>query len=87
MGKSPWTESQYHNLCHNLIKAVHEVHKHKIAHRDVRPHNFVFCPQKRSFVLAGFQHSVQVENDSKIGYNLCGVPYYLPPKLIDIGKR
>ncbi len=87
MGKNPWTESQYNNLCYNLIRDVYELHKQKIAHRDIRPHNFVFSSSKRSFLLGGYQHAVCIENDSKIGYNLCGVPYYLPPNLIDIGKR
>lgn len=87
MGKNPWTESQYRHLCHNLIRVVHEFHKQRIAHRDIRPHNFVFSPNKRSFVLGGLQQAVPVETDSKIGYNLCGVPYYLTPKLMDIGKR
>jgi hypothetical protein len=28
-----------------------------------------------------------VEDDNRIGYNLCGVPYYLPPYLIEVGKK
>ena len=87
MGKCPWTESQYAALCHILIKNVLELHKQKIAHRDIRPYNFVYSSGKRGFLLGGLQHSVVIESDSKVGYNLCGVPYYLPPKLIDIGKR
>ena len=81
MGKNAWTETQYSNLCYNLIRSVMELHKHKIAHRDIRPHNFVYSPSKKTFVLSGFQNAVEVENDPKIGYNLCGVPYYLPQKL------
>ena len=87
MGKNPWTESQYNHLCYNLIRCVHELHKNKIAHRDLRPHNFVYSPSKRNFVIAGYRNAVKIENDPKVGYNLCGVPYYLPPKLIEIGKR
>ena len=82
MGKNPWTQAQYTNLCYNLIRSVIQLHKQKIAHRDIRPHNFVYSSNKKTFVMSGFQNAVEVETDPKIGYNLCGVPYYLPPKLI-----
>ena len=87
MGKNPWTEAQYTNLCYNLIRSVLDLHKQKKAHRDIRPYNFVYSPSKKSFVLSGFTNVTEVENEPKIGYNLCGVPYYLPAKLIEIGKR
>lgn len=87
MTKNPWTESQYPHLCYNLLRVVIELHRLKIAHRDIRPHNFVYCSHKRNFVLGGLQHAVTLDKDPKIGYNLCGVAYFLPPKLIEIGKR
>jgi serine/threonine protein kinase len=60
MGKNPWTEAQYSALCYILIRNVFELHKQKIAHRDIRPHNFVFNINKKGFVLGGLQHSVLI---------------------------
>lgn len=60
MGKNPWTEAQYSALCYILIRNVFELHKQKIAHRDIRPHNFVYNINKKGFVLGGMQHSVLI---------------------------
>lgn len=78
---------QFENLCFQLIKGVMELHNNKIAHRDIRPSNIYFCPSKHGFVLGGLQNSIKFEDDTRIGYNLCGVPYYLPNYLTEIGKR
>lgn len=65
-----------------------ELHTSRISHRDIRPNNIYYCPNKHGFVLGGLTQAVQVETDERaIGYNLCGVPYYLPSYLIEVGKR
>ena len=46
-----------------------------------------YCQNKHGYVIGGFENSIKVEDDARIGYNLSGVPYYLPPYLIEIGKR
>ena len=83
----PWNESQFQSLYYQLVKGVAELHSKGLAHRDIRPHNFVYCPLKHSFVLGGFEHATATGADSKAGLNLCGVPYYLPPYLAEIGRN
>jgi serine/threonine protein kinase len=85
--KMPWSESQFENLCFQLIRGVMELHNNKIAHRDIRPSNIFYCANKHGYVLGGLQNSIKMEDDARVGYNLCGVPYYLPTYLIEIGKR
>ena len=85
--KMPWTESQFESLCYQLVRGVAELHSRGIAHRDIRPHNFVYCPMKHSFVLGGFENATPADTDFKTGLNLCGVPYYLPPYLAEVGRR
>jgi serine/threonine protein kinase len=60
MGKCPWSEPQYASLCYIIVKNVLELHRQKIAHRDIRPYNFVYSMTKRGFLLGGLQHSVVI---------------------------
>ena len=81
--KMSWTEGQFESLCYQLVRGVMELHSSRIAHRDIRPNNIYYCSSKHGFVLGGLAQAVQVEGDEKaIGYNLCGVPYYLPNYLV-----
>ena len=86
-----WTENQFEIICSQLIKGLMELHKNGIAHRDIRPHNICYSNSKKSFILGGLHNSITVSknrnNNSQIGYNLSGVPYYLPKGLMQIGRR
>ena len=62
-----------------MIRGLKELHNKKIAHRDIRPQNIYYVGGKHGYVIGGLENSIIVENNSnKIGYNLNGVPYYLP---------
>lgn len=60
-------------------------------HRDIRPQNIFYSESKKSFVLGGLHNAVVVNAKNKqspnVGYNLAGVPYYLPRFLVEIGRK
>lgn len=62
-----------------------------IAHRDIRPSNIFYSESKKGFVIGGLGNSILIgeknKPSGKIGYNLSGVPYYLPRYLLTIGKK
>lgn len=74
-----------------MIKGLLELHKLNIAHRDIRPHNILYSHAKKSFLLGGMHNAIYVGQNDKanpnVGYNLAGVPYYLPPYLLSIAKK
>jgi len=78
--KLNWTESQFEILCYQLIKNLYDMHCLKIAHRDIRPSNIFYCPYKHSYVIGEMNNAVTLldKDERTTGYNLCGVPYYLP---------
>ena len=66
------------------------MHKKGIAHRDIRPHNIFYSPIKKTFVIAGMQNAIVVDKNKinpQVGFNLSGVPYYMPRYLLKIGKK
>jgi hypothetical protein len=46
---------------------------------------------KKGFVLGGLGNAILVNQknrgNTQVGYNLAGVPYYLPKYLVEIGKK
>lgn len=84
-----WSAGQYESLCFQLIRGLLNLHQSRIAHRDIRPHNVYYCSSKHGYVLGGLERAIEVDKDrtDKVGYNLCGVPYFLPSYLVDVGKR
>jgi len=65
-----------------------DLHCNKICHRDIRPHNILFAPDKRGFVIGGFGNAINLKHPSRNqGINLAGVPYYLPSYLYDVGQK
>lgn len=88
MSQNPWTEKQFESLCYQLIKGLSDLHKNKICHRDIRPYNIYFCSQKKSYVIGNFANSINMAKVNKsTGINLCGVPYYMPKYLYEVGKK
>ena len=67
------------------------MHKQGIAHRDIRPTNIFYSEPKKGYVIGGLNNAIQVNSKNKVssnvGYNLAGVPYYLPRYLLQIGKK
>lgn len=67
------------------------MHKQGIAHRDIRPGNIFYSEPKKGYLIGGLGNAVQVNSKNKansnVGYNLAGVPYYLPRYLLQIGKK
>jgi hypothetical protein len=85
-----WTENSFEALCYQLIKGLQQLHNNGIAHRDIRPHNIFYCNAKKGFVIGGLHNAISLDKKQmapKVGYNLSGVPYYMPRYLVTIGKR
>jgi serine/threonine protein kinase len=88
MTQISWTEKQFEALAYQLVKGVNELHRQKIAHRDIRPHNVVYSGIKKGYVLTGLHNSIDLSKGSKnLGFNLSGVPYYMPRFLAEVGKK
>lgn len=88
MSQNPWTEKQFEALCFQLIKGVSELHKNKICHRDIRPHNIFYSQDKKGFVIGGFANAINTAKLAKnVGINLAGVPYYMPSYLYEVSKK
>lgn len=64
------------------------MHNNRICHRDIRPHNILYSPDKRGFVIGGFGNAICLKSQSRnLGINLAGVPYYMPAYLYEVGKK
>lgn len=88
MTQAAWTEKQFEALCFQLIKGVSDLHRNRICHRDIRPHNIYYSVDKKGFVLGGFGNGINTSRLAKnVGINLAGVPYYMPNYLYEVGKK
>lgn len=75
-------------MAFQLIKGVADMHRQKLYHRDIRPHNVYYSPEKKGYVLGGFGNAVSLNKvNPNIGLNLAGVPYYMPKYLTQVGKK
>lgn len=64
------------------------MHRSKLYHRDIRPHNIFYSSDKKGYVLGGFGNALNLAGANfGIGMNLSGVPYYLPPYLKEVGTK
>lgn len=61
-GKYPdFSNAAHRDLC---IKALEKLHSRGIAHRDVRPPNFLICPDETKAYVLDFGFSKKVKEDS-----------------------
>ena len=77
-------------MCTQLIKGLFDLHRKGIAHRDIRPSNIWYSEKKKCFVLGGLGNAINLDKvkiTPQVGYNLSGVPYYMPKYLLKIGKK
>jgi serine/threonine protein kinase len=75
-------------LCYQLIKGLSDIHKNRVCHRDIRPHNIYYSLDKKGYVIASFSNAISAAKIVKnSGVNLAGVPYYLPSYLYQVGKK
>lgn len=66
------------------------MHRKGIAHRDIRPANIWYSDKKKGFILGGLGNAIMLDKikiTPQVGYNLAGVPYYMPKYLLRIGKK
>lgn len=62
------------------------MHKTRLFHRDIRPYNIYYSPDKKGYVLGGFGNAINLTGvPNGIGTNLAAVPYYLPFYLKHVG--
>lgn len=84
----PWTEHEFEALCYNLVSTTMVIHAKKIGHRDIRPSNLLYSSSRKGFVLGGLHNAVSIANPMRgLGYNLAGVPYYLPKYLVEVARK
>jgi hypothetical protein len=58
---------------------MNEAHLALVAHRDIRPHNICYCPDKKAFLLFHFAAGKALANrDNDDVTSLPGVPLYSP---------
>lgn len=64
-----------------MIDAVHTLHKNRIVHRDIRPHNIFYSGSKGVFMLSGFGNSKVLSGKQSETHSVVGVPYFSLPEL------
>lgn len=88
MARITWTEKQFETVAYQLIRGVCEMHKTRLYHRDIRPHNIFYSPDKKGYILGGFSNALNLGGVSNgVGMNLAAVPYYLPNYLKYVGEK
>jgi serine/threonine protein kinase len=80
-----YSEIQF--LLANITLAVEHLHKHGIAHRDVKMDNFVF-DAKGYLKLVDFGLVKETKKEkSKLSHRDCGTPFYMAPEVAKAGEK
>lgn len=74
------SESQARRYFQDIIKAVEELHRLKIYHRDLKPKN-ILIDENLNLKVVDFGLSVRQDHD-RLLKTLCGSPSYLAPEIL-----
>lgn len=70
-----------------ISKIVNILHSHGIVHRDIKPHNIVYCPYSYiKYKLIDYAFSEKVDDQTNIN-NLAGTRAYISPYLLGYTTR
>ena len=62
-----------------MIEIVHELHSNGIAHRDIKPHNFVLFENMKLKII-DFGFATKISPDGKVSGSK-GTPSYMAPEI------
>lgn len=88
--RSYFDESECRHYFQQMLSAVVYIHGEKVAHRDIKPEQFLFSSHKEDAVLKlsdfGFAKRCSEKSRSKIEKScfrtMCGTPCYASPELL-----
>jgi hypothetical protein len=70
------------DIMQKATKAVHELHKKKIIHQDIKPQNFLIKKQKNTTLLALTDYGLSKHHSDKtFGKHICGTKGYIDPQV------
>ncbi|CCL99953.1 uncharacterized protein FIBRA_01978 [Fibroporia radiculosa] len=67
-----------------LFEAVAFMHKHRVAHLDLKPANIVIQPEYGRLTIIDFSHSIRVKRTSQTVTGLFGTEGYIAPEMGEI---
>jgi serine/threonine protein kinase len=53
-GRTRFTEPQIEDFLRQMLRLLEYIHGHRLIHRDIKPHNIIFCQTDRRYVLVDF---------------------------------
>jgi serine/threonine protein kinase len=53
-GQTRFTEVQIEDFLRQMLRLLEYIHGHRLIHRDIKPHNIIFCQTDRRYVLVDF---------------------------------
>ncbi|KAL5480637.1 hypothetical protein ACEPAI_1908 [Sanghuangporus weigelae] len=80
-------DCEFVRLSHQLVEGVAFLHRHKIAHLDIKPDNLVWDGESRCLYIIDFDIAVRcMEIDEMIELS-CGTPNWSAPEIVHGDKR
>jgi calcium/calmodulin-dependent protein kinase I len=82
--KEVYTEREARQVCKIAFTAINYCHRKKVAHRDVKPENFLLVDEgdDTSVKLADFAFAKKVTKEKAL-MTLCGTAQYVAPEILD----
>jgi serine/threonine protein kinase len=74
----PWSEPQVIALMRDILEILKFVHRCKLIHRNINPHNLIRCHTDNKLVLINFGSVKQISTGQERSY--AGSPAYTPPE-------
>ncbi|KAL5512139.1 hypothetical protein ACEPAG_3660 [Sanghuangporus baumii] len=80
-------DCEFVRLSHQLVEGVAFLHRHKIAHLDIKPDNLVWDGESRCLYIIDFDIAIRcMEIDEMIELS-CGTPNWSAPEIVHGDKR
>jgi serine/threonine protein kinase len=75
------SESKVSQLCLGLIKGLTYLHEHRIAHRDIQPHNLLVNNENFRLIITDFDIAMRVEDEDEEVDDQCGTKHWMAPEV------
>jgi len=69
-------------MWHQMLSAVHSIHKHNIIHKDLKPQNFLLVKGKLKLIDFGISERISADVTSMVINQPEGTPNYIAPELL-----